>query len=353
MTMQFGLLLNNGIFEGVDDARALALTLDTADLAEELGYHELWVTEHHFIEYGICPSAITLAGFLLGRTSRIRVGTAITLAPLVHPVALAEQTALNDQLSGGRFDLGLGRGGYKLDYEVFGIPSMRWSAEVEATVDAVIEALSKEESRSTNGYFAYDTVAIRPRPLTRPHPPVYVASTAPGSLEAAARNRLPLQFHFGLPGAEQRLEILEKYHGYADDTGWDGATEHLHSVICFVDDDEAVARERMIEGLAHTWSTGRHPNFNRHEGMEDSDAARTERAAKIVNASPVGSPELVADWLQEFAEATGATNFALYMEADGDPERVLTSVRRFAEQVMPRIAGSAASPIHESTPTSR
>ncbi|MYA19834.1 MAG: LLM class flavin-dependent oxidoreductase, partial [Chloroflexi bacterium] len=154
--MQFGLFLNNGIFEGVDDARALALTVETAELAEELGYDELWVTEHHFIEYGVCSSAITLAGFLLGRTSRIRVGTAVTLAPLVHPVALAEQTALNDQLSGGRFDLGLGRGGYELDYQVFGVPPMRWTTEIEATLEAVIDALSSDETRSTNGFFPYD-----------------------------------------------------------------------------------------------------------------------------------------------------------------------------------------------------
>ena len=116
--MQFGLFLNNGVFDGVDDAAALQLSVDSARLAESLGYDRLWVTEHHFIDFGVCSSALTLAGFLLGLTQRIRVGTAVVLAPLVHPITLAEQVALLDQVSGGRLDLGLGRGGYSLDDEL-------------------------------------------------------------------------------------------------------------------------------------------------------------------------------------------------------------------------------------------
>lgn len=337
--MEFGLVLNNGIFDGIDDARALALTVETADLAEALGYDELWVTEHHFMAYGICPSAISLAGFLLGRTSRIRVGTAVTLAPLVHPVALAEQTALNDHLGGGRFDLGLGRGGYKADYEVFGIPPTRWEAEVGATVEAVIDALSSDEATSTNPYFPYEGVSVRPRPLTRPHPPIYVASTSPDSLQAAARHRLPLQFHHGIPGAEPRIEIEAEYRRLAEQAGWDGAADHLHTVVCFVDDDEGVARERLTRGLIESWLTGQHPNFNRLEHSGDRDEVREARAAQIVDRSPIGPPDVVADWFDDFTRATGASKLGLYMEADGDPGRVLTSVRRFAEEVRPRLRG--------------
>lgn len=335
--MQFGLFLNNGIFENVDDQRALALTVETAQLAEDLGYDELWLTEHHFIDYGVCPSAITLAGFLLGRTNRIRVGTAVTLAPLVHPIALAEQVALNDQLSGGRFDLGLGRGGYSLDYDVFGIPPMRWATEVEATLEAVIDALSNEETRSTNGFFAYDTVSIRPRPRTRPHPPIFIASRSPGAVRAAAASRLPLQFNFGVE-AEPRNETADQYREFAEEAGWDGAAPHLHNVLCFVDDDEEAARERLTKGLSHSYRTGNHPSLQHPPGSADNPLANRDAiAAEIVRRSPVGPPDVVAAGLREFASSVGATKLALYMEADGDPQRVLTSVRRFAEGVMPRL----------------
>ena len=141
--MQIGLFLNNGVFEQVDDAAALRLSVESAKLAESLGYDRLWITEHHFIDFGVCSQALTLAGYLLGLTQRIRVGTAVVLAPLVHPITIAEQAAILDQVSGGRLDLGLGRGGYSLDYDVLSVPTERWSAGIEATLLAVIEALSK------------------------------------------------------------------------------------------------------------------------------------------------------------------------------------------------------------------
>ena len=152
--MQVGLFLNNGVFEGVDDAAALQLSVDSARLAESLGYDRLWVTEHHFIEFGVCSQALTLAGYLLGQTQRIRVGTAVVLAPLVHPITLAEQAAILDQVSGGRLDLGLGRGGYSLDYEVLSVPTERWSVGIEATLLAVIDACRTPTSAVITSCFA-------------------------------------------------------------------------------------------------------------------------------------------------------------------------------------------------------
>ena len=110
----FGLFSNMGAFPGLSHQEILDAAISYAEAAEQLGYHDVWVSEHHFIPFGICPSALTMAGFLLGRTRRLRVGTATTLVHLYHPLQLAEQAALLDQLSGRRFDFGIGRGGYLL-----------------------------------------------------------------------------------------------------------------------------------------------------------------------------------------------------------------------------------------------
>ena len=117
-------------------------TLSQASLAEELHYDELWVTEHHFIRFGINPSALTTAAFLLGRTHTIRVGTSVVLSPLCHPVELAERTALLDHLSHGRFELGLGRGGYRRDYELLDIDFTRWDDEPQATATRLLDIWS-------------------------------------------------------------------------------------------------------------------------------------------------------------------------------------------------------------------
>jgi alkanesulfonate monooxygenase SsuD/methylene tetrahydromethanopterin reductase-like flavin-dependent oxidoreductase (luciferase family) len=136
----FGLFLNcGGEAPGRSHDAVFELALAEADLAERLGYRDLWVTEHHFIPFGVNPSALAMASYLLGRTRWLRVGTAVTLAPLYHPLQLAEQAALLDQLSGGRFDFGIGRGGYLRDFVEFGIDLTRWDRE-ESTLDALADA---------------------------------------------------------------------------------------------------------------------------------------------------------------------------------------------------------------------
>ena len=335
--MQVGLFLNNGVFDGVDDSAALRLSVDSAKLAESLGYDRLWVTEHHFIDFGVCSQALTLAGYLLGLTKRIRVGTAVVLAPLVHPITIAEQTAILDQASGGRLDLGLGRGGYSLDYEVLSVPTERWSVGIEATLLAVIDALSNTDVSSDHELFSYPTVTVRPRPRTQPHPPIYVATSTAEAVEVAARLRLPLQFYFAAD-TESRVKTIEQYRGFAEEHGWDGEIDHLHAIPCLVEEDESAARERMSAGLLASFNTGN------HAGLQDPNLDLSKRAEMtpalvdgVIGQSPVGPPDRVLEWFDEFIAATGARNLALYMEPIGDPTATLASIERFATDVMPRL----------------
>lgn len=335
--MQIGLFLNNGVFDGVDDSAALQLSIESAKLAESLGYDRLWVTEHHFIDFGVCSQALTLAGYLLGLTSRIRVGTAVVLAPLVHPITIAEQAAILDQASGGRLDLGLGRGGYSLDYEVLSVPTERWSVGIESTLLAVIDALSNTDVSSDHELFPYQSVTVRPRPRTQPHPPIYVATATAEAVEVAARLRLPLQFYFAAD-TESRVKTIEQYRGCAEEHGWDGEIDHLHAIPCLVDEDESSARARMSAGLLASFNTGNHP------GLQDPNLDLSERAEmtpalvdSVIGQSPIGPPERLIEWLDEFIAATGGRNFALYMEPIGDPQATLASIERFAIDVMPRL----------------
>ncbi len=335
--MQVGLFLNNGAFEGVDDSAALQLSVESAKLAESLGYDRVWVTEHHFIDFGVCSQALTLAGFLLGMTQRIRVGTAVVLAPLVHPVTIAEQAAILDQAGDGRFDLGLGRGGYSLDYEVLSVPTERWSVGIEATVLAVIDALSNTDVSSDHELFRYQSVTVRPRPRTLPHPPMYVATATAEAVEVAARLRLPLQFYFAAD-TESRVKTIEQYRGFAQEHGWDGEIDHLHAIPCLVEEDEPSARSRMSTGMPASFNTGN------HRGLQEPDLDLAKRAEmtpalvdSVIGQSPIGPPERVMEWFDEFIAATRARNFALYMEPIGDPKATLASIGRFANDVMPRL----------------
>src|SRR3989442_14973787 len=87
--------------------------------AESLGYSSVWIAEHHFNDYGLCPAPPVLASFVAARTTRLRLGMGVSLLPLHHPVDLAEELAVLDMVSGGRLDVGIGRGGTPPDYQTF------------------------------------------------------------------------------------------------------------------------------------------------------------------------------------------------------------------------------------------
>ena len=105
------LFLLAGRFPGTSPGQALKNTLTYALAAEQAGFTGVWIAEHHFLSYGTCPSALAMAAYLLGHTTTLRVGTAACILSTRHPVALGEEAALLAEVSGGRLDLGVGRGG--------------------------------------------------------------------------------------------------------------------------------------------------------------------------------------------------------------------------------------------------
>jgi alkanesulfonate monooxygenase SsuD/methylene tetrahydromethanopterin reductase-like flavin-dependent oxidoreductase (luciferase family) len=105
--MRVGVFLLAAGFPSQSDGEVLTAAVQAAVAAERAGFDDVWLAEHHFMSYGICPSAVTLAGYVLGQTERVDVGTAVSVLSARHPVALAEQAALLDQVSGGRFRLGV------------------------------------------------------------------------------------------------------------------------------------------------------------------------------------------------------------------------------------------------------
>src|ERR1700731_845679 len=178
--MRVGVFLLAARFPGQSDEEVLAATVAAAVAAEQAGFDGGWLAEHHFMSYGICPSAVTLAAYVLGRTRRVGVGTAVSVLSAWHPVALAEQAALLDQVSGGRFRLGVGRGGPWLELEVFGTGLDRYESGFTESLDLLLAPLTRERVGAAGRFFAFREVAVVPRPRTRPHPPVVVAATSAG-----------------------------------------------------------------------------------------------------------------------------------------------------------------------------
>src|SRR5579862_15337 len=123
MPLEFGLLwpFRNPDFARVPWDELYRTHLDLIVESEVLGYDEAWLTEHHFVDDGYLPSLFPVGGAIAGRTSRIRIGTYLVLLPMHNPVEIAESAAVLDQLSGGRFDLGVGMGYRRAEFESQGL----------------------------------------------------------------------------------------------------------------------------------------------------------------------------------------------------------------------------------------
>ncbi|MEM9133446.1 MAG: LLM class flavin-dependent oxidoreductase [Actinomycetota bacterium] len=332
--MTYGLFLNMGANLGADAAEITALTLEQATRAEEAGFDELWVTEHHFIPFGINPSALTAAAFLLGRTTRLRVGTAVTLSPLHHPIEVAERAALLDQLSGGRFELGIGRGGYLKDYEVLEVDTARWDGEPLHSARAILDAWSSADLAQPHHTTGPST--LQPPVLTAPHPPLLLATRTEAAIRFAAEHGLPLQHYFGSP-VDARIAQEEMYREAAPP---DTSVDHLHSLIVVVDDDEAETRRHLIERLTGSFRDGDWPHVPQggggHRGPDGKPLDRAVMAAHVAEGAIVGPIGSVCEQLDEFQARTGATRFAFYVEAIADPARIRVTLDALARHVIHR-----------------
>lgn len=325
--LAFGVLLNMGANLGATPEDVFDLTLEQATVAEQLGYGELWITEHHFIRFGINPSSPTTAAFLLGRTSRIKVGTAVVLSPLYHPIDLAERAALLDQFSHGRFMLGLGRGGYRRDYEVLEVDFARWDDDPQTSARQILDLWTQA-----------DPVEVQPPVRTRPYPQLLLATSSPAGVEFAARNGLALQHYFAVP-AEPRVRLEAQYRELR---GQDGAIpEHLHTLIVVVDDARD-RRDQLEAALRTSFHDGDHPALpqaaNRHVGPDGKPIDWNAMATLVANLAIVGSPNQVVDELGRFIETTGARRIAIYHEAIADRPTTMKSLQDFALLVAPQLS---------------
>lgn len=296
--------------------------------------------------YGVCPSAVTLAAQLLGRTRRIRVGTAVSVLPTQHPVALGEQAALLHLTSGGRFSLGVGRGGPWVDLEVFGGGLEAYEKGFPESLGLLLDWLHEPRVAGRGERYAFREVAVVPRAdelldgegaQSAGGPEVIVACTSRGTVELAAENGLPMLLGMHC-GDEEKAEMVALWRSLALAAGH--APERVHAVghvsagVAQIADRTEDAVETLVKAMPG-WlrqGLGAHVTVDgRHRVMRDP----VGYAELLCGLHPVGTPELAADRLAATAERTGITRFALLVEGSGDLVATEENVARLGTEVRP------------------
>jgi alkanesulfonate monooxygenase SsuD/methylene tetrahydromethanopterin reductase-like flavin-dependent oxidoreductase (luciferase family) len=160
--------------------------------AESQGYDGAWLAEQHFSRSGIGPSIHLTAATLAARTSRIRIGTAVTILPGFHPLRLAEEIAMLDIMSGGRFDWGVGRGYPGHEFDSFGQQIESSPLVFREQLEIVLRAWTGKRFSYDGEFFQIPEIECLPTPVQDPHPPIWITALSPATLEWAAQNDYPM-----------------------------------------------------------------------------------------------------------------------------------------------------------------
>lgn len=187
MPLKFGLMFsmrNPGLKKPW--AQIYGEMLEQAELAEELGFHSIWMSEHHFIDDGYCPSTLIAAAAAAARTKKITIGTRLLLLPLHNPVRVAEDAAVVDIISGGRFVLGMAIG-YKLEeFRAFGIDRSKRAVMMNEGVEIIRKCWNEEKFTYSGKAYQFTDVSLQPKPVQKPLP-IWLGARGGGAIDRVAR----------------------------------------------------------------------------------------------------------------------------------------------------------------------
>jgi alkanesulfonate monooxygenase SsuD/methylene tetrahydromethanopterin reductase-like flavin-dependent oxidoreductase (luciferase family) len=218
--MKFGLFQSVQLPEPGAQVQYYQEALQQVRWAEQLGFHSVWFTEHHFSRHGIVPASLTVLAYLAGVTTSTRPGTAVAGLPFHNPIQLAEQAATVDLLSNGRLDLGVGRGYQWGEFHKFDVPMEEATRRFEEAMEVMTRAWTATEPFDHRGEFwSFHDMTLHPRPVQTPHPPLWVAASSQTSMDRVVRHNWNLLIGQG-ESFQQVAAQVEYFHSAVEEAGF-------------------------------------------------------------------------------------------------------------------------------------
>jgi alkanesulfonate monooxygenase SsuD/methylene tetrahydromethanopterin reductase-like flavin-dependent oxidoreductase (luciferase family) len=299
--------------------------LERIVIMDQTGYDAVWLAEHHFSTYSVCPSVHMMGMQVAAKTKNLRIGTAISLAAFYHPLRLAEEVAMLDIFSGGRVNWGAGRGFDQTEFRAFGVEPDESSARFRENVEIVIAAWSNERLTYDGEFYQFDDIEVLPKPKQQPHPPVWLAASSPGSISAAAQKGHSILMD---PHASH-AEIGRKRQAYEDELEANGYSikgrELPMARLIAIGETDAEGEEIARSGAQ--WTVGSYVTGKR----VDDDGKPVDPVKRYVDDVVIhGSVDSVIDQIQQLQEEI-KLDYLLCSPLSH------SSFMRFTEQVLPRV----------------
>lgn len=335
--MRFDLVTLPNYIAGLSPAsdRYYQELLEEVELAEELGFACVWFTEHHLMPYGgMIPNPAAMLIAAAARTTRIRLGCAVSVLPLRHPIHIAEEYAMVDAISGGRLEFGVGVGNTPREYDVFGVAIDEGRARFDEAFEVILKAWTNETFSHQGKFWRFENLTLYPRPVQRPHPPIWVAGMSEASLGRAGRMGFNIMTVAHPRPPEQVRPGVAAWRRNLQAAGFDPAQRHcLIHLRGWVDEDAARARRVGQEGIA------RYDEISRRGRREPRPDEWDWEGMLAAGRNVYGDPGQCIAQMRRTLEHFDFDIFGMQFAFGGIPHReVMKAMRLFAREVMPAFA---------------
>lgn len=299
--------------------------LERVHIMDQNDYDAVWVAEHHFSTYSVCPSVHMMCTHFAAHTKKLRIGTGVSLAAFYNPIRLAEEVALLDVLSDGRVNWGAGSGFDPTEFRAFGINREEKHPRFRENVDIVLQAWKSEKLSYNGQYYQYEDIEVLPKPLQNPIP-VWMAASSPEAIKWSAEKGFTIMMdpHSSIADITAKRELYDTTlasHGHKVE-GRDIPVARLLAIA--PDDDQA----RIVAESGARWTTR---SYAKNPLPAQAKNKQVDPVQRYVDEVVLwGCPERVADLLIQYEEEN-KLNYLLCAPLSNQ------SFQLFNEEVLPRL----------------
>jgi alkanesulfonate monooxygenase SsuD/methylene tetrahydromethanopterin reductase-like flavin-dependent oxidoreductase (luciferase family) len=306
--------------------------LDQIEWADTAGFDSVWLSEHHVTDDGYMPSVFVMLAAIAGRTQNLRLGTAVCLAPLHHPIRLAEDVAVVDILSGGRVELGLAPGYRPFEFEVLDVPRRQRGVRTDETVEILRLAWTGESFSYSGRVFDLRDVVVQPVPQRGPALAIHIGGSSPAA--ALRAGRYGCNF---MPDVGTGTDLHRQYRAALDASGFDADTGTITMNGCvFVCEDPERGRAQVHQSLTYMYE--RYDAWERESDDTEVPAFEPIDIERLDELCIVGTPDEVIRRVAAIRNEFAPDRFIFWGRLPGMPiEDASRSLRLFVDEVMPAL----------------
>ncbi|HEV8032844.1 MAG TPA: LLM class flavin-dependent oxidoreductase [Stellaceae bacterium] len=349
--MEFGMFHEFPALPGRSETEAFDEAMEQVDAAERWGLDAMWLAEIHFApERTYLSAPLAIASAIAARTRRMKIGIAVQVLPLCHPLRLAEEAATVDQISRGRLIFGVGRSGVVSTYDAYQVPYEESRDRFAEILDIVKRAWTEPRFSYAGKYHSFDNVVCVPKPHQQPLPEIRVAASTPDTFPAIGALGYPIFASTRHPTWSELAPHIKNYHDAYESAGHPGEGQVFVSAPIYIAETEEQARAEAEESVTYFYKlqyeliaesarrSGRQNFIDRAEKLRNLTYADALRGNVLV-----GTPDTIAKRLRELRDEIGFHGILAELNCGGliPHDRVLNAIRLLCQDVMPRFQAKA------------